>query len=177
MADGGKFDAEYYASAYPDVVAALGTDAEVLYKHYLEYGIKEGRKPYADFESNNQTAPQASVPDTFTIDLGNGVTLTSNRYLKSWFVNIYEGSIEFLGAKLISQNKISGLANGKVSVQYKIAESTGNVAPSAVMVYYDEDGFELRRRNLLANLNTTNKFSVTEWIPEGTKTIVIQDRQ
>ena len=38
-----EFDAEYYASRYPDVVSVLGTDPEVLFNHYLTYGIKEGR--------------------------------------------------------------------------------------------------------------------------------------
>lgn len=47
MADGQVFDAEYYAKTYPDVVQALGTDADTLYKHYLTYGKKEGRNPYS----------------------------------------------------------------------------------------------------------------------------------
>lgn len=41
-----KFDAGYYASLYPDVVAALGTGQRALYNHYLTYGMKEGRLPY-----------------------------------------------------------------------------------------------------------------------------------
>ena len=31
MADGGLFDAQFYAQAYPDVVAGFGTDANWLY--------------------------------------------------------------------------------------------------------------------------------------------------
>lgn len=46
MPDGGTFDAEYYAQNNPDVVAALGTDENVLYQHYLKYGKAEGRAPY-----------------------------------------------------------------------------------------------------------------------------------
>ena len=38
-----NFDASYYASKYPDVVAVYGTSEEMLYKHYVEYGQKEGR--------------------------------------------------------------------------------------------------------------------------------------
>ena len=33
MADGGIFDAEYYAAANPDVAAIFGTDANSLYIH------------------------------------------------------------------------------------------------------------------------------------------------
>lgn len=43
----GLFDPVYYAQTYPDVVAALGTDATVLYNHYISFGQKEGRIPYA----------------------------------------------------------------------------------------------------------------------------------
>ena len=46
MPDGGTFDAEYYAKNNPDVVAALGSNENVLYQHYLQYGKAEGRAPY-----------------------------------------------------------------------------------------------------------------------------------
>ena len=46
MADGTVFDAEYYAQMYSDVVAALGTDADALYNHYVTFGRNEGRLPY-----------------------------------------------------------------------------------------------------------------------------------
>ena len=51
MADGTVFDAEYYAQTYPDVVAAMGTDTNALYQHYVTYGKAEGRlavNPLAD---------------------------------------------------------------------------------------------------------------------------------
>lgn len=41
-----SFDPAYYASKYPDVVNALGTDSGALYNHYMTYGINEGRFPY-----------------------------------------------------------------------------------------------------------------------------------
>lgn len=42
----GKFDPVYYATVYSDVANALGTDENVLYSHYLNFGQKEGRFPY-----------------------------------------------------------------------------------------------------------------------------------
>lgn len=42
-----KFDPAFYAATYPDVVNALGTDANALYNHYITYGQGEGRLPYA----------------------------------------------------------------------------------------------------------------------------------
>jgi hypothetical protein len=47
MADGTLFDAEWYAAAYPDVVAAFCNDPGVLYAHYVYFGKAEGRLPYA----------------------------------------------------------------------------------------------------------------------------------
>ncbi len=65
MPDGNIFDAEYYAQNNPDVVAAFGTDTNMLYKHYLLAGRAEGRKPYADSQVNvNSTVlPDKSVFD------------------------------------------------------------------------------------------------------------------
>jgi len=41
------FDAEYYANTYTDVKNALGTSEKKLLNHYVKYGRKEGRTPYA----------------------------------------------------------------------------------------------------------------------------------
>ncbi|WP_029324618.1 L,D-transpeptidase [Butyrivibrio sp. AE3004] len=61
-ADG--FDANFYAKKYPDVVAAVGSDAEALYNHYVNFGIKEGRSQNQQEDSakyqamlDGQTAP------------------------------------------------------------------------------------------------------------------------
>lgn len=43
-----NFDAEFYAAAYPDVVAVFGNSPEALYKHYLDYGKAEGRSCNAE---------------------------------------------------------------------------------------------------------------------------------
>ncbi|MCR5102393.1 MAG: L,D-transpeptidase [Butyrivibrio sp.] len=37
------FDANYYAKKYPDVVNELGSDPAVLYDHYVNFGVNEGR--------------------------------------------------------------------------------------------------------------------------------------
>ena len=46
MADGNVFDAEFYASAYPDVRAVFGNNEVLLYQHYVMFGAGEGRLPY-----------------------------------------------------------------------------------------------------------------------------------
>jgi len=46
--NGKQFDAAFYASKYPDVKKALGTDSQVLLNHYNTYGIKERRMANAN---------------------------------------------------------------------------------------------------------------------------------
>ncbi len=80
--DAGSFDPVYYAALYPDVVAAVGTSPEALYNHYVNFGQKEGRIPYAGAsrgEAVNGTADQTLTTDTAvqtpvqtTVDIGNG---------------------------------------------------------------------------------------------------------
>nr|MCR4588395.1 hypothetical protein [Lachnospiraceae bacterium] len=41
------FDAEFYAATYPEIAAKVGTDELKLLQHYIDYGQKEGRLPYA----------------------------------------------------------------------------------------------------------------------------------
>lgn len=43
------YNAEYYASANPDVAAAVGTDASALLRHFINHGMDEGRQACADF--------------------------------------------------------------------------------------------------------------------------------
>ena len=43
------FDMDYYYNAYPDLQAALGYDYNSLYRHYLDFGLAEGRSGSAEF--------------------------------------------------------------------------------------------------------------------------------
>ena len=43
------FDANYYYSVYPDLQAAIGNDEEALFRHFIAYGMKEGRMGNATF--------------------------------------------------------------------------------------------------------------------------------
>lgn len=84
LAAPGQFDPTYYAQTYPDVAAALGTDATALYNHYLNFGQKEGRIPYAGAQPGENVdgiaGTTAEVPAVqtpvqtapSTVDIGNG---------------------------------------------------------------------------------------------------------
>ncbi|MCR5676175.1 MAG: hypothetical protein K6G16_10755 [Lachnospiraceae bacterium] len=64
MPDGNRFDAQYYAQTYPDVVAALGTDEAALYNHYLQFGKAEGRRAYAEQAAAPSPATAGASPVT-----------------------------------------------------------------------------------------------------------------
>ncbi len=65
MPDGTQFDAEYYASQNPDVVAALGNSEAALYQHYVQHGKAEGRAPVANgTASNNAASASNSVKES-----------------------------------------------------------------------------------------------------------------
>ncbi len=54
------FDAKYYASLYPDLQKAFGSNEKKLYEHYLAFGIKEGRSANRTF---NVTKYRELYPD------------------------------------------------------------------------------------------------------------------
>ena len=77
MPDGGTFDAEFYAATYPDVAAAVGTDTNTLYQHYLLAGKAEGRLPYAGAGGGGTvTTPAANVPASDGVYLTDAKTVT-----------------------------------------------------------------------------------------------------
>lgn len=43
------FDADYYYNTYPDLQSTLGYDYNRLYRHYLDFGLAEGRSGSAEF--------------------------------------------------------------------------------------------------------------------------------
>lgn len=54
------FNATEYAEMYPDVVAAVGTDEDALWNHFVNYGLAEGRNINRSF---NVFAYRASYAD------------------------------------------------------------------------------------------------------------------
>lgn len=85
MSDGTTFDAEYYASANPDVVAAVGKGEEALYNHYVTYGKKEGRQPVAGEDTSAKTV--STNPEI--------VDKIAKAYSENDYVTIYNFSKNF----------------------------------------------------------------------------------
>ncbi len=120
MADGQIFDPEFYATAYPDVAAVFGNDANLLYNHYLLCGKAEGRLPYAQAAGTVAAVPATNIYqiqlDVFSSLVGHGeifengkITEQSSGYLRivtpeySWTIrgggiNVYKDESIFFDA-------------------------------------------------------------------------------
>lgn len=76
-----EFDPVYYANAYPGVVSVLGNSPEALYNHYIIYGMKEGRCPYAGAVKGESVSgiKNIGVNNTNTIQTGVFTPVTMNK--------------------------------------------------------------------------------------------------
>ncbi|NLL78833.1 MAG: hypothetical protein GX234_03390 [Clostridiales bacterium] len=63
------FDPAYYTAANPDVAAAFGSDANLLFQHFLTTGIAEGRQGSASFNVYSYAANNPDLVVVFGPDL------------------------------------------------------------------------------------------------------------
>lgn len=73
------FDADYYYNLYPDLQQVVGNDAEALFDHFVEYGMKEGRVGNEDF---NVKAYMKNNPDLVGLLKAEDLTLYYTHYVK-----------------------------------------------------------------------------------------------
>lgn len=120
------FDATYYAQTNPDVVQAVGMDANALYQHYVTFGKAEGRKG----------TPDTSV-STPTTGVNTFVPTAQADFTK------YNAELQVLANDVNTFN----LAQGYI-VADSIATVGGAKAQSSKMVYYSECDFGLGLQSL-----------------------------
>ena len=130
MPDGNVFDAEFYAQTYPDVVAAFGTDPDMLYMHYVCCGAAEGRMPYSSAPSN--PGEMNVAPDYVAKQLQVYSALAvGNRYYEDGRI-ISPGTIQFLGGWLVRTNTSNAYTAESV---YFSAESYAQLNPDIAAIY------------------------------------------
>lgn len=59
------FSAKYYADQYPDLKAAFGYNEEMLWQHFLDYGLKEGRNMSPILDVKKYRAAYADLNQAF----------------------------------------------------------------------------------------------------------------
>ncbi len=87
------FDAEFYATTYPEIAAQVGNDEIKLLQHYIDYGEAEGRLPYATYGTG--ISPVTGVRDVAlskepitTLDVTDPEL---NRYLEEALPALWDG--------------------------------------------------------------------------------------
>lgn len=63
------YDYDYYVSKYPDVKAAYSDDGLSVLKHFVEYGMKEGRQGNASFDVNSYRCANADLRKVYRSNL------------------------------------------------------------------------------------------------------------
>ena len=79
------FDADRYASDYPDLLAAFGRNKKALWNHYKKYGFYEGRKAYGTSDSVEAKRKVFDVAEAITND---GMTEREKiKAVHDWIIN------------------------------------------------------------------------------------------
>ena len=139
------FDATYYAETYPDVVAVLGTDVNVLLAHYLTSGVVEGRNASATF---NLDAYASANPDLVAV-FGDNVNAYVQHYAN---YGVNENRIATIEAAVASGITVTSLSNPDVVIAQPSA--TGTVSASASSGTTEETGFYRNRRICIIRIRT-----------------------
>lgn len=63
------FNAEYYATMYPDVAKAVGTDKDALFEHFVNHGLTEGRSLSSEFDVNAYRSCYSDLNAVFGSDV------------------------------------------------------------------------------------------------------------
>ena len=143
------FDAAYYAKKYPDVVALYGSDPNVLYSHYANNGIHEGRiasplfnvveyrKHNHDLEGKYGDNWAAYVNQYLTEGLNEGrigygeefdAASYANRY--SDLKNVFGYDLKRLYAHYVSCGKNEGRSASYEPTEKEKTDSSKNPAPA-----------------------------------------------
>ena len=148
MPDGGLFDAEYYASQNPDVVAALGSDASVLYNHYLVAGRSEGRRPCDPMYGTNPAviaAQYIAVKQYYNRSVFIGDSITDRYRLDDHYSELSLATYNrgIAGDKtggVLSRLEVSlfALEPTKVSLLIGINDVTHGVSDQTLLANYEE---------------------------------------
>ena len=79
------FDADRYASDYPDLLLAFGRNKKALWNHYKKYGFHEGRKAYGTSDSVEAKRKVFDIAESITND-----NMTEREKIKAvhdWIIN------------------------------------------------------------------------------------------
>ncbi|MEE1256215.1 MAG: hypothetical protein UHN47_06855 [Lachnospiraceae bacterium] len=138
MPDGGVFDAEYYAQNNPDVVAAFGTDKELLYSHYVNNGRAEGRLA---------VAPEAQNVPTQDAQAEANIALMEEVYNK--VISISKENLDEFYAYMLAN--LDTIRNACTFVESKDCPTLYDGIPVYTVYYYTYVAKDGQRLNMIVN--------------------------
>ncbi len=113
------FDAEYYATTYPDVVAIVGNDAQALFAHYISFGIGEGRDASASFNLDAYVAANPDLVDAFA---SLGMEINAANYINHYAASgINEGRVSTVAGAVEKGISVPSLTNSEVVLAQPVA--------------------------------------------------------
>jgi len=161
-----NFDAKYYAEQYPDVAKALGTDEATLLRHFLTFGIWEGRQMNKNFNVNAYASAYEDLQSTFANQNAAQQILSYYQH----YITYTASGVENRTITTIEKAVAAGVTVKSVSSD---AESTGTVlaapTPSVAQVYtfeaYVESKYYLYRALMISAVDTycTSEETATAW--------------
>lgn len=98
------FVEDYYREKNPDVVAVYGTSREGLYRHYIDYGKKEGRKPNAYPDDWNEAYYLLNNPDVLA-NVNTGRSFVSG--LHHYIIVGYKENRSYAMPKILMNEKVN----------------------------------------------------------------------
>ena len=149
------FDYKYYADTYPDLRNAFGYNENALRNHWLNCGIKEGRKSSAVYDGMYYLENNSDLKNAF----GKNYELAYNHFVNNGYKELRKSSALYWGEyyknnntdlknmsgyNLIEHYLVCGRKEGRIANKIQNANSSNNVAPQNITnslfntkLYYD----------------------------------------
>ncbi len=153
------FSAKYYADRYPDLKAAFGYDEEMLWQHFLDYGLKEGRnmspiinvkeyrEKYADLDAAFGDNWDAYVQHFFDYGINENRDNGTNFDVKT-YIEAYDDIEEAFGndyAAVAEHYLVFGIEENRTKGDPVIYQAEKNAQESSGPIYtYDAEGRVIR---------------------------------
>ena len=145
------FNAEFYAAKYPDVVNAVGNSDEALYKHFVEYGINEGRtcsaqlnpKMYRDNYSDISAAFGDDWDDVVKHYFNQGIKENRKSFVSQADLELQNAIDNGHLALADSKDKSSIVNSVEVALKAAAASDNGYAVDPATGIIADKDGHAL----------------------------------
>ncbi len=147
LPDGTVFDPVFYAQTYPDIAAALGTDAQLLAQHYMQCGKAEGRLPAAG-TANAVVPGEAAAPavdPAAALMTYRGLIVTGDNPAYTEIINSARALLnapEVVIPNITSEDIVDGIAcnDGNVVRVSVVYSNLNNTDPNAEHYPYHVEG-------------------------------------